>query len=594
MLLQDFSGGLNTRVDSRLISPTQATIYENINPINGNIEAFNEDKKEFEAKDKNFINFKDEWVFSDKEFIVYNDTLIRYGEKVEKSKDGKTWYNLGIKEPSNALTLELWEDSMPPIIITQENSTVQNFYPDTELHYIVESYNKSRGTYTYKDIFYTTKDPGPNQFIEKIYFYFPITALHLKIYRYVDREFKAIDGLTDNGNYGETLNKHIILKGDITYAYTYYNINDGSESRFSKLSEITVHSGKVKITGFEHSDDPQVTHIRLYRVGGGLTEFTLVAELDKNVTEFVDDIKNEDLTFETLRDDNLGKCPDNILHMTEYNSMLFAIKDNYLYFSDAGNINAWSPYNFIKFPNKLTGLGVTSNGLLVFTKFKTYIITGNSPSTLSKFLLDGSQGCVDHRSIQHLNGSCIWVSTDGICYSSGGLPQVLSMDVLGKVVINPVSSVIFDRVYYVSEKDKTYFVDMRFNKSIGIINDYYNSLQVYNDELYGIKSDNYVYKLFSSNNKKSLHYKSGSLTEGQISMIKNYKVFYIYAEKVTDMLCNIYIDNKLSISKKLNNKLNEIKIPQSDRLGYYCQIEFIGNGTIKEIEYKVEGRQNGR
>ena len=598
MLLNNFSGGLFTRLDSRLIPPNFGVKYHNIDNQTGNIEPIKDDKIISPTNKSNLINFQDKWLLSNDEYLLFKDMLIQYGKgKIpKKSKDGINFDFLGIKEPFNKLSYTVIEDIITETISQTYSTTIRNFYDNVELHYIIEAYNPTTDVYSYKNLYYTTKSMG-TYYIQSINFSFTNTSLTYKIYRYINRKFLLVadssNNYTDNGSViGNELDKKIILNGTLQYAYTYYNINDGSESRMSYLTdEIIVNSGKIILTGFQQSDDPQVTNIRLWRIGGGLTEFTLVAELPKDVTTFTDDLTNKIIANnDILNDDNLGQAKE-FIFMAEYNNMLFGIKDDKLYFSDIGNANAWSPYNFIEFSYTLIGLGSTPNGLLVFTKYKTYIVTGNSPETLSKFLVDSSQGCINYKSIQSINGMCIWASTDGICTSSGGSAQIQTIDRLGKIKLNPLSSVVYDNVYYLSCEDKMYALDTRFNEPcIRTLDGNYLGLAIYNDELYGIKNGNMV-KLFNDINK-TLYYKSPKLIDNLLTMVKNYKVFYVYSKGEIDF--TIYIDGVKVLTKSLKDGLNEIKIPQQYRLGYYVEFEVTGTGTIYEIEFKVEGRQNGR
>jgi hypothetical protein len=75
-------------------------------------------------------------------------------------------------------------------------------------------------------------------------------------------------------------------------------------------------------------------------------------------------------------------------------------------------------------------------------------------------------------------------------------------------------------------------------------------------------------------------------------MLKNYKVFYIYV--IGTIQFKLYIDDTLAITKHLVDGLNEVKPPQELRYGYSVQLEFYGTGEVIEVEYKAEGRQNGR
>ena len=75
----------------------------------------------------------------------------------------------------------------------------------------------------------------------------------------------------------------------LRYCYTYYNANRDLESAPSKLTdEIAVsRNDPVELSGFVLPSDPQVTHIRLYRICPDLgeTAFTLIDTLPLNHTD---------------------------------------------------------------------------------------------------------------------------------------------------------------------------------------------------------------------------------------------------------------------------------------------------------------------
>ena len=82
-----------------------------------------------------------------------------------------------------------------------------------------------------------------------------------------------------------------VLNATYQYVYTYYNSYTGVESGPSFVSvEVSPSSDKVDISGILVSSDPQVTHKRIYRVGGGLTSFTLVDTISAGATTYTDNI----------------------------------------------------------------------------------------------------------------------------------------------------------------------------------------------------------------------------------------------------------------------------------------------------------------
>jgi hypothetical protein len=275
--------------------------------------------------------------------------------------------------------------------------------------------------------------------------------------------------------------------------------------------------------------------------------------------------------------------------------MFFGCKDDKLYYSDVAFVNNWSPYFFIDFDTAIIGIGSTQNGLLVFTKDKTYIVTGSTPNSLSKLLLHGTQGCLNHKTIKYVDNALIWLSADGLCTSAGGAVNILTMSKLGFLNVEPIDSAIWNDKYYLFHTTGTLVADFTFSQpifsDINIVANgvWYSSIF---DKLYYVNTSGDLYSLLTGATNLTYSYKTGRLTEGSITVLKNYKTFYIYCYGTTEL--KIYIDGALVITKNLVAGLNEIKSPQDLRLGYYLELEFNGTGEVAEVEYKVEMRQNGR
>lgn len=385
------------------------------------------------------------------------------------------------------------------------------------------------------------------------------------------------------------------LTGTYQYCYTFYNSSDGTESQPSEFSdELEATAEKITISG-KGSSDLQVDKVRVYRLGGNLTTMSLVVEVDNpgNVNgSYTDNISDIDILGNVLDSYQNGVPPTGISYLTEHNAMFFAAKDDKLYYSDIAYVNNWSAFNFIDFDFEITGLGSVPNGLLVFTKYKTYIVTGTSPTTLSKYLLSGNQGCLEHRTISFSDNTLLWLSSDGVCASNGGSIQVISRDKLVKPTYTIIKdSVVYDDVYYLSVDDFILCIDMRFGKIIRTIDISTDGFEVYNDILYYSK-DGKLYSLFTNDNDLELEYKSPKLADGQLSNLKNYKTLYISCEGLLEF--KVYIDDLLVATKNIDSSTREVLIPQLRRQGYSIQFYAKGQGTIDEIQYIVEGRQNGR
>jgi hypothetical protein len=382
----------------------------------------------------------------------------------------------------------------------------------------------------------------------------------------------------------------------LQYAYTYYNSADGAESSPSAYSvNLSYTTQDITISGLIASTDAQVTNIRLYRLGGAIAEMSLVVTLPNTTGSYTDTIADTAINGSIMTTYTVMQAPSGLSHLVEYSAMFFGAKDDKLYYTSIALVNNWSPFFYLDFDSTIIGLGSTQNGLLVFTSDKTYIITGTSPLGLSKSLLHGSQGCINHKTINYTDNNLAWMSADGLCTSSGSQVQVLSLQALGKLSYTPITAEIWDSQYFLFHTTGILVADFRYSspifKEYSIIANgaWYSSIL---DKLFYTDINGQLYSLFNGNSLLPLTYKSGKISDGSVTMLKNYKVFYVYV--VGAIQLKLYIDDTLAITKQLVDGLNEVKPPQELRHGYSVQLEFYGTGEVIEVEYKAEGRQNGR
>lgn len=381
---------------------------------------------------------------------------------------------------------------------------------------------------------------------------------------------------------------------EIQYVITYSNGLE--ESSPSTTVSVPFLSGDTKTVlpylEIKKSDDPQVTSILLYRRGGGLTQFSLVKEFSNEDTLYQDDISNFDLDGAVLDSYNNTPAPQGLRYLTVSNVMMFGTLNDKLYYTEVAKPYVWDRLNFIDFEEEITGIGDTPNGLLVFTKHKTYIVTGTSPTTFSKYLLSAGVGCILHKSIQTLANTLIWLSAEGLCASNGGAVQILTRDKLNTLRLNtPRCSAVLDDVYYLSHLNGTFIADFRFGLVFREMSGVFLGLCSSDDKLYGVEQGDKLVELFGSENNTTLHYISPNYPDGSMSNIKIYKNIYTYSSGQVEL--TIRVDDKIVLTQQLDEGFTELKVPAQTK-GYFINFEVKGTGTLKEIEYKFEGRQNGR
>lgn len=382
----------------------------------------------------------------------------------------------------------------------------------------------------------------------------------------------------------------------LQYCYTYYNSQDNIESVPSPIStELNLDADKVvDITDLVQSTDTQVDKIRLYRIGDGITEFTLVMEVDNLEATLRDDLPTVDLPGSLLDSVDNYPAPEGIRFLTEAYGIMFGAVGDKLVFSTIGKPEYWPAAFEIDFASDLKGILPIAAGILVFTENSTRLIVGSNATEFKKLKVTDEQGSISHLSGKTVKTIPVWLSKDGFCTFVNGGVEVLSKDKLGKQTLSVKNAVVHDEIYYVCLTDGTLlamdarygliFKDLAFSSNIG-------NIHVYNDTLYGRVSETLCTLLDGSD--LSMNYLSPVFTEDVHSMAKVYNTVYVRANGTFTI--DIYISGTVIHTDNISgDDIFELKIPQESQRGFSIQFGITGTGIIYEIEYKVLGRQNGR
>ena len=622
-LLTMFNGGINTKMTPSLIQPNEGQIYKNIDNTSGSlkpIKAPSVSNLNQSTEGDSFIYFKGSWINKPNyiSYVLFGDNLYYSGESsLKKTSDGITFNSVGITSPTNKLQVspESNSDSSPIVsisssLVTLDNIESREFMIGDYEFLIVANLDDEVITETH-NVSVTNTD---NNAIELSINVDDSIVESIIVYLLVDNEYKKFHWASSISSPNITLSGGIpfdfasIYTGSTSrfipeessvrqYCYTYYNSLTGTESAPSPLSDETnYYNGSVTLSGFIESTNIDVTNIRVYRIGGDLTEYNLVGTKSNDTSDFIDSKTDLDIAgIQILDTIDTIEPPSDLQHLVEYSSTLFGAKGSTLWFSMSGLVDMWSPYNFITLPEYIMGLGFTQNGLLIFTRNQTYILTGSSSSTFSKHLLHGSQGCVGHNSIAYVNNVLIWLSLDGVCVSDGSDIQIISRSKLKKLDYTTVRGVVYEDQYFLFHTEGCLVTDFREGlifKDLDIIANgaYFSPIF---DTLYirePITGNMLIYE--GSDDFMTYEYKSGRIPDGGLSLIKQYKHIYVSVEGTCTL--SFYIDKKLVSTHELVNGFNNIKVPQQSRSGYYSEVYITGTGEVLEIEFKSEGRQNGR
>jgi len=637
MKLQLFDGGVATRLEPQLLNVNQGVVYENIDNAKGVLVPI-KDKLLTDivvTQYNKYFDAADEWLSANTrtDFLEFQRKMYLTDRLTRPQKYSSGEYNfLGIELPttkcgvSNNSIAKSLED------ITVLNKTDSGDLPASDFDYLL--FNVNNGIYStpFKFTVYastttatrasgeivsfnettrfgrnpiTTEDDPTNRAIKFSKLNGPL-ADSARLYRYYDGTWRLVYEFTAKTDVfldsvfdvsaNEELDEDSIspFNGTYQYVYTYYNATDGTESAPNPVSnELEATSGSIQVTLPETSSDPQVTNKRLYRVGGNIAQFTLVEQLGIGITTYEDNLGDTELDGRLLESDNYYEAPTGLKFLTESYAMLFGAIDSSLRFTPIGKPNAWPPEFELQFDSDITGIGAVANGILVFTRTKTFIVTGTGPTSLAQQSLRGDQGCIAFESISEaVEGTLIWASEDGLCTSSGNNVVSLTKGFLGKIDLTPISSVVNDETYYCHNDDGSILAwDYRFNTipkwlSLGTL-----SLSIAKGEIYGY-NEGFLYLLYKDPANLTFKYKSPRFVEGSFSENKTYKKVYIRSEG--DIIINIIIDDEVVANFTLTGKkTHQLQVPQHLQRGYSIQFEIEGTGTVHEIEYLATQRQNG-
>jgi hypothetical protein len=607
--LKLFNAGLNTATAPHLIPSEAAVEYTNINNVPGLLTPIKDKVSTVAGAQKYGYNFLGTWYFSStvKDWVEFQERLyIGNREGISTYILGGVEYNLGISAPTVQPTLTP-DNALPPI--TRADQTVITTGGDLEgginvQYQAVNISSTGRKSAASKVLPKTTPTTtNTNRFNIGFSRDTGFGTGGVQIFRELDGFYRQLNlnllATTIYNDAVDNVSARALISdfapvgpdGTVGYALTFYNNNTGNESVPLVIPEANYIHAEVVFTNLQVSTDTQVTHKRLYRIGGSNTVYTLVVQLPNATTTYSDEADDDDLEGSLLQSSTFFPAPSGLKYMTEAYAMFFAAKDDKLYFTPIGMPAAWPETFFLDFPRQITGIAKTPIGLLVFDLYTTYLITGTGPLSLAQQILTGDQGCISHESIVNVQGAAYWMSTDGLCISEGGKvviwtrPWLNKLNYLGTIV----NAVTYDQQYYLHTIDgKTLIIDIERNvikqNEYGI-----ESLNIADDVLYGF-SGSALHTLETATTALSMAYKGPWNIGNGLSNQKTYKNIYVFSTGTVTI--EIYISDVLAQTVTLTGTDNhQIKIPNNFTRGFWIQFKVTGTGSVYEISWE-DGNPN--
>ena len=629
MLVNVFNGGLSTRKAPQMLGLNEAVEYTNIDESVGTL---------ISAKDKvatsiaveqysYYFDAEARWVSFPipTAFVPYNNNLIYCNDAGSGRIISGVTYPLGISPPATTGPVAVVSVPVTPVSITAvqaDTATVTALPKQTYEYLVINASSDSRSLGMRLQIINTgavsvlrnTVDTAtpPGYVVLSSAGYCAITFsapapsvgnVGFEVYRLYKGQYRLVGVLPSNlstfvdntfiiPNTARTLvdSDFSKLRGTYQYALTFYNSVTGVESAASPLTPelVLANGGGVSFTALPTS--AQADKKRLYRVGGVLSSLALVATLDMATLTYVDRVADNFIDGRILATSNYLPAPAGLTYIEQSAGMLFGAVGTTLRFTPVGRPDAWPLAYSVSFESNITGLAEVANGLLVFTRVKTYLVTGTGPATLARQLVDSKQGCISSLSIQKLAGAALWVSTDGICTSNGGPAQVISRDKLGRLSITVVSSAMHDDTYYLALADNSILaLSLAYGQVFKRLVLGVNTVVSGNDTLYGWYAGK-LHELFASADYLEFEYLSPRFIEGRATEAKTYKKLYFFAKG--DIIVDVIIDDTVVLADKalVSGKATQVQPPQEDQRGYFIQFRIRGRGELLEFEYTAERR----
>ena len=622
-----FDGGLSTRIDPSLIKANEATRLINVNPDPVVLCSAKNYSSIGQAAGSNFYNFQGAWIEANtpRDYIEYEGKVYftddNQGPQVF---DGTDFNNLGIAAPVAIPAVDGAGDPILNQLGEQYNGLAASVQPfsASELSYTLTGITRTNGqlsagtTYNYK---FTIVNDNDNVFeiSENItltsgqnavrFDVLKNAGLTVRIYREhlgifeqltqfnLTQDRAIIDQTFDLSANNDFTNIVSNLQGVLQYTLTYYNVNTGVESAPMEFSsEVTVNLGDlITVTNIPIPTDPQVTHKRLYRIGGNLNTMSLVAELPIGQTTYSDYTSDIEIT-DILTSIN-HTLPDPNLHsLTEAYSTFFGLVGNELKFSEIDEPDVWPLENSIKLRKTATGLLPIPQGMLVFTETDTYLLTGTNRAEFNLLFVTNRQGCISHKSCQVVKNTPLWVSYDGVCTLQNGYVQVLSKPLLGRFRIDVLQTTVYDEQYFILKTDGTFlvldtrsgfrFYNLEFAEPI-------SGIGTFNGELY-FSVNGELQQAFTGE-LLTLKYTSPIFIESNHADRRMYNHFYIRSDG--DFIVKIFINEQLVLTQSITGyESHDLTPPKAKQRGLNCYVEIEGIGKVYTIDTKPKGRNNGR
>lgn len=267
--------------------------------------------------------------------------------------------------------------------------------------------------------------------------------------------------------------------GYYNYCITFASASqESSQGAISSQLFVPVSNG-VTLTNIPTSTDPQVTQRNIYRIGGALGQWRLIATLNDNTTTTYTDTQSDaSITGQSLTINR--DPPPKFTSIAAHQERIWGFLGSIVWYSNYGepwgfnSVTGTLPVGNNSFGDDAVNLASIGSILVLFKSRTTYAVYGVTDADFQVNKLFDI-GCVSALSVVSAYGTAFWASRQGIWMYGGGQPQQISdgqyqqsniKSALTALTIKQLStacSFMYDRMYHLSLPSigRTYFYDLR-------------------------------------------------------------------------------------------------------------------------------------
>lgn len=273
--------------------------------------------------------------------------------------------------------------------------------------------------------------------------------------------------------------------------------------------------------------------------------------------------------------------PENGRYLCESLGVFFLAVGTRLHFSRQDNPHAWPTLNFIGFDEEITGIAPEFSGVLVFTRYSTWRVTGaESHETISRTLVPGHYGCSNHKSISAISNAPIWVSGENICLWNGESIEVVTHGRLAPRALAITASASRDDKYYLFLTNGALVYDRKAGGA-------FYWLSTVADYAWRNESDDQVYLQVGSDiqelggDNAPLEWSYVSPYIGGTDLLQRvYRYVTVSSDKATSL--TVYLEDREVLAVPLPAGRNRVKLPLNI-VGRWLQLKITGKGELSEI-----------